>query len=421
MESLFGTEFNDVKAARAAIDAIGKKVGFSLVIQVTKPNCVKLRCSKGKRFKSQANAELATSRHRKTSSQMTGCPYKLLITQRPDGVWQIRDSDNDSANKHNHEMLPQAAFSRYRTSTVEKLKGDIISMYNAGIRPRLVLNKIRSGGHLDVQALTRHDIYNVIQKHREAELGGRSEMQWLFDKLQDDENYYCRHRRDEENRLTALFICPKDSINLLRQYSSVLLMDCTYKTNRFNLPLFNICGITSTKKTFQVAAVFMTGEDQAQFDLFERVIALEDNEARDNRQHLQQQPPPSTAPAVMASANNSVTMPSTTAVGIRFLATFDTYEPGTEMQRSYQRSIQRLEEYDSEETPRETSQLPIRERQQLHFEERESQWSDTDAPGEWDDEINPEFEDAMDNAWAKAEQDAIAIQEDVAANSNTKE
>ncbi|KAL6864194.1 hypothetical protein J3F83DRAFT_742876 [Trichoderma novae-zelandiae] len=59
---------------------------------------------------------------------------------------------------------------------------------------------------------------------------------------------------------------------------------------------------------------------------------------RDDRRHQQQQPPstapPSTAPAVMASANES-TMPSTTAIGMRFIATFNTYEPGTEMQRSY--------------------------------------------------------------------------------------
>ncbi|KAL6879156.1 hypothetical protein J3F83DRAFT_725273, partial [Trichoderma novae-zelandiae] len=58
MELLFGKEFTDSKAARAAIDAVGKEVGFSLVIQETKETTVKLRCSKGRRFKSQANTDL---------------------------------------------------------------------------------------------------------------------------------------------------------------------------------------------------------------------------------------------------------------------------------------------------------------------------------------------------------------------------
>ncbi|KAG5742853.1 hypothetical protein H9Q72_014522, partial [Fusarium xylarioides] len=31
------------------------------------------------------------------------------------------------------------------------------------------------------------------------------------------------------------------------------------------MPLFNICGVTSTNKTFQVAAVFLSGETEAQY------------------------------------------------------------------------------------------------------------------------------------------------------------
>ncbi|KAL6859446.1 hypothetical protein J3F83DRAFT_327906 [Trichoderma novae-zelandiae] len=133
-----------------------------------------------------------------------------------------------------------------------------------------------------------------------------------------------------------------------------------------------------------------------------------------------------TAAAINSAAVNSagrdglrqqVSNYASTATGMRFIATFDTYEPGTEMQRLYQRSIQCLKDYDSQETPKDISQLPIRERQQLPFKERESQWSNTDAPGEWLDEINAEFEDMIDQAWAKAEEDALAIQED---NRNTK-
>ncbi|KAL6868598.1 hypothetical protein J3F83DRAFT_737690, partial [Trichoderma novae-zelandiae] len=59
IESLFSKEFENVKAARAAIDAVGRELGFSLVVHKTKPNIVKLRYSKGRKFKSQANSELA--------------------------------------------------------------------------------------------------------------------------------------------------------------------------------------------------------------------------------------------------------------------------------------------------------------------------------------------------------------------------
>ncbi|KAK9250959.1 hypothetical protein V1507DRAFT_465970 [Lipomyces tetrasporus] len=35
----------------------------------------------------------------------------------------------------------------------------------------------------------------------------------------------------------------KSSIEMLRRHSAVLIMDSTYRTNRFRLPLFNIVGI----------------------------------------------------------------------------------------------------------------------------------------------------------------------------------
>jgi MULE transposase-like protein len=42
-------------------------------------------------------------------------------------------------------------------------------------------------------------------------------------------------------------------------------MDCTYKTNRFNMPLLSICGISPLSKSFQVAAVLLEGEKEEQF------------------------------------------------------------------------------------------------------------------------------------------------------------
>ncbi|XP_040374379.1 uncharacterized protein LOC121052734 [Rosa chinensis] len=58
--------------------------------------------------------------------------------------------------------------------------------------------------------------------------------------------------------LTALKKRDKD--NILRTFPHVLIMDCTYKTNRYCFPLFEIVGVTSTEKTFNVAFVYMSRE-----------------------------------------------------------------------------------------------------------------------------------------------------------------
>jgi transposase-like protein len=46
----------------------------------------------------------------------------------------------------------------------------------------------------------------------------------------------------------------------------VLLLDCTYKTNRFCMPLLNICAVTGNRKTVQVALCFLSGEKEADYD-----------------------------------------------------------------------------------------------------------------------------------------------------------
>lgn len=113
MESLYGLEFETVNEARTAVNAVALPLGFNLVIHRPMTNSKEFRCSKGRTFKSQGNASLPASRRRKTSSQMTGCPFRLVIARlTPVSPWKIRCSQNDKANKHNHELLLPTAHSK---------------------------------------------------------------------------------------------------------------------------------------------------------------------------------------------------------------------------------------------------------------------------------------------------------------------
>ena len=42
-------------------------------------------------------------------------------------------------------------------------------------------------------------------------------------------------------------------------------MDCTYKTNRFNMPLLNIRGVTGNDKTPQFSLCFLSGEKEEDY------------------------------------------------------------------------------------------------------------------------------------------------------------
>jgi hypothetical protein len=43
-------------------------------------------------------------------------------------------------------------------------------------------------------------------------------------------------------------------------------MDCTYKTNRFQMPLLNICAVTGNKMTVQFGLCFLSGEKKLDYE-----------------------------------------------------------------------------------------------------------------------------------------------------------
>jgi len=53
---------------------------------------------------------------------------------------------------------------------------------------------------------------------------------------------------------------------MFKQHPDVLLLDSTYKTNRFNMPLLNICGITGGNKVFQARLVFLSRETESDYN-----------------------------------------------------------------------------------------------------------------------------------------------------------
>src|SRR3982074_3044975 len=68
------------------------------------------------------------------------------------------------------------------------------------------------------------------------------------------------------NQLECLFFAHPDAIALYKQHPEVLLLDCTYKTNRFCMPLLNFCGVTRNKKTIQAALSFLSGEKEEDYE-----------------------------------------------------------------------------------------------------------------------------------------------------------
>src|SRR6266536_6056547 len=66
---------------------------------------------------------------------------------------------------------------------------------------------------------------------------------------------------------THLFIVYDKYIDFLIENPEVLVTDLMYKTNRFNMPLVNIIGMTGMNRSFFDGSMFISGEKEKDYKL----------------------------------------------------------------------------------------------------------------------------------------------------------
>nr|GEU53484.1 hypothetical protein [Tanacetum cinerariifolium] len=75
--------------------------------------------------------------------------------------------------------------------------------------------------------------------------------------LHSNDYVYDFSTNDVTNELKALFFVHPTSFKIWRAFPHVLMIDATYKTNKYNMPFIEIVGVTSTGKTFCIAFAFI--------------------------------------------------------------------------------------------------------------------------------------------------------------------
>jgi len=108
-------------------------------------------------------------------------------------------------------------------------------------------------------------VYNTQTRWRKGQREDKTELQYLITKLEKHQYVYFTRANSEETTLKDLFFAHRDSTDILNTFSTVLVMDSTYKTNTYQMSLFEIVGVTSTKMTYSVAFSFLSFERENNF------------------------------------------------------------------------------------------------------------------------------------------------------------
>jgi hypothetical protein len=223
-----------------AIKTWAKTLGFYLSKDKSEKDIVTFLCIMGGRQKLNANPMRTIK---------CDCPFKISGRRQKTGKWKALLTNSE----HNHPAIDAFSVSQGRAIS-EDLKDNVIRLHNCLVTPRQIVS------FLDLTTtVSNRDIYNIVAKGKKKLLNGRSEIQCLLEQFQAL-NCFFRHKTDENASLSHLFWAFDSQIQLFKTHSLVLMADCTYKTNRFKMPLLHFVGLSNVGKSFSVAFCFMKSE-----------------------------------------------------------------------------------------------------------------------------------------------------------------
>ena len=164
---------------------------------------------------------------------------------------------------HNHEPSIDMSGHPYCRRFTQGEALQVKQMSRAGIKPRQILSSLRQTNP-ELLAVSRN-VYSKTAQFRRESLDGRSVIQALLDEL-GGAGFSHNVKYDHNGHLTHLFFAHPTSIQLTKNYSNVFVMDCTYKTNKYKMPLLEIVGVSSFNTSFFSCFVFMQKEEQEDYE-----------------------------------------------------------------------------------------------------------------------------------------------------------
>lgn len=205
---------------------------------------------------------ISKERQRKTTTRATGCEFSVLGKQSLDKTtWTVKHRSDKKFTLHNHEpSWNRTAHPVLRTLSKECVS-QVSSLTNAGVAPREIRTYIRQNSN---STASQQDIYNCIADARRGASEGQSSINALADQL-FKEGFWSHFQTDSDGRVKAVLFAHPDSIAYLEAYPDVLILDCTYKTNKYRMPLLDIIGVDACQRSFCIAFAFLSGESEEDY------------------------------------------------------------------------------------------------------------------------------------------------------------
>jgi len=131
------------------------------------------------------------------------------------------------------------------------------------VKPKNILTNLKKKRQESMTNINQ--VYNERHKFKKAKRGDLTEMQFLTSKLKENKYVYFIREKCESQTIQDIFWTHPTSVKLFNNFPTTLIMDSTYKTKFYKMPLFEIIGVTSTDMTYSIGFSFMTSEKADNF------------------------------------------------------------------------------------------------------------------------------------------------------------
>jgi hypothetical protein len=256
MEQVFDTR----EQLLASIQQHALSYGYAITtVRSTRDTNITLGCDRGGVYHDRIDAPDGAKR-RRTSTKRIGCQFRLYAKKLDTGQWEIQVRNPTHNHKPDDNMIGHS-LARRRQLT-EDQNYTIKHLSDIGSKPRQIISLLRADQPTTL--IKPCDLYNIRDELRRKKLGNNTPLEFLRETLQ---NNYWRYafKQDTEGYILFFMFAHPESIRYANQYNRVFLLDCTYKTNRYKMPLLHIIGLSPLNSSFSIAFCFMQNEQEESY------------------------------------------------------------------------------------------------------------------------------------------------------------
>jgi alpha-glucosidase len=192
------------------------------------------------------------------------CPFQLKgsvptckkITNK---LWTLEVCNGEQ----NHDPSPVASSHAAHQQLLPDQVKEIQKLSKAKLKPSQILLQLQTSNKENLA--TNKTITNKLQKICLQDLGGRTPIKALMSIL-NESNWACNIKLNSSGKILNLFFAHPGSIHLARINHHVALLDATYKTNQYKLPLLHVIGQAASNQLFLIAFCFLDFEDEENYE-----------------------------------------------------------------------------------------------------------------------------------------------------------